>query len=246
MREEIAVQNLKEIKEVFDRAGIKFWLDHGTLLGAVRDGKIIEWDTDIDLKTWYDNVDKIISVFPELGKKGFNVFLDFYFYKHSSIGIEKPGCNISVSLLRVSSDNAWTVGPSGDNLITKYVMPNLINVLSQRVCAAKPKGNLVAKVLKYCSSLLPLILKRCLCSMAWSIWKRSGGKYVAVVFPKHYFEKLETIEFYGMKFSIPSEVEKFLAYIYGTDWKTPKKEWDPAREDGTMIYPVEIGRFIKS
>ena len=40
-REKLSVKDLKEVKEVFDSLDIKFWLDWGTLLGAVRDGKII-------------------------------------------------------------------------------------------------------------------------------------------------------------------------------------------------------------
>jgi len=43
------VETLKEIKHILDDVGVKYWLDFGTLLGAVRDGKFIPWDTDIDL-----------------------------------------------------------------------------------------------------------------------------------------------------------------------------------------------------
>jgi phosphorylcholine metabolism protein LicD len=55
MNEELAVKNLKEVKEIFDRAGVKYWLDSGTLLGAMRDGKIIEWGHDIDLGAMEDS-----------------------------------------------------------------------------------------------------------------------------------------------------------------------------------------------
>lgn len=245
MREEIAVQSLREVKEVFDKAGIKFWLDHGTLLGAVRDGKIIEWDTDIDLGAAYDNIDKIISVFPELEKRGFNVFLDFCYDKHSVLHITRFDCNASVLLFRVIDDNAWAIDLTGENLITKFLIPNLIIMLSQRAYA-KPQGIFVGKVLKYYLSLLPPALKRYFCDMAWSVWERCGGKYAAIAVPKRYVEKLETIEFYGMKFNIPSEAEKYLEYIYGTNWRIPKKEWDTPKNDGSFIYPVEVGRFVKS
>ena len=48
MEVEIGVNNLRIVKEILDESGIDYWLDHGTLLGAFRDGKIIEWDRDID------------------------------------------------------------------------------------------------------------------------------------------------------------------------------------------------------
>ncbi|GAH36594.1 unnamed protein product, partial [marine sediment metagenome] len=47
MDEKIAIDTLKCVKNVLDNYGIEFWLDTGTLLGAVREGKIIPWDSDI-------------------------------------------------------------------------------------------------------------------------------------------------------------------------------------------------------
>lgn len=35
MRVEVAVENLREIKEIPDRNNVYYWLDFGTLLGAV-------------------------------------------------------------------------------------------------------------------------------------------------------------------------------------------------------------------
>lgn len=52
---------LREAKRVVDKHGVEFWLDSGTLLGAVRDGKIIPWEHDIDLATWYTNSWRIVS-----------------------------------------------------------------------------------------------------------------------------------------------------------------------------------------
>jgi len=59
--EKAAVEALKEVKEVLDEYNIEFWLDLGTLLGAVRSGKFIPWDHDIDLDVWYKECTKIES-----------------------------------------------------------------------------------------------------------------------------------------------------------------------------------------
>tara|TARA_B110000305_G_scaffold108588_1_gene122199 strand:+ start:8315 stop:8992 length:678 start_codon:yes stop_codon:yes gene_type:complete len=40
---------LKTATLAFDEIGLFFWLEFGTLLGVVRDGKLIEHDTDIDV-----------------------------------------------------------------------------------------------------------------------------------------------------------------------------------------------------
>lgn len=70
-KEEIHIENLREIKEIFDKFNIKFWLDWGTLLGAVREGKIIEWDHDVDLGLMAEDLKRNISVFSEIKKRGF-------------------------------------------------------------------------------------------------------------------------------------------------------------------------------
>lgn len=41
MRQDLAVKNLRDIKEILDRVGDIYWLDGGTLPGAIRDGKLI-------------------------------------------------------------------------------------------------------------------------------------------------------------------------------------------------------------
>ena len=57
------------------------------------------------------------------------------------------------------------------------------------------------------------------------ILRKIALEYYLVVIPKHHFEKLETVDFYGIKFTIPSDVENYLECRYGKDWRIPKKEW---------------------
>lgn len=43
------ITDLETIKQVFDKYGVKFYVVYGALLGAYRDGKLIDHDDDIDL-----------------------------------------------------------------------------------------------------------------------------------------------------------------------------------------------------
>ena len=82
MKEELAIENLKEIKEVFDKFDVEYWLDLGTLLGAVRDGKIIPWDDDIDIGVREQSWERILPLVSEFRKRRFHVEVeDWKLYK---------------------------------------------------------------------------------------------------------------------------------------------------------------------
>ena len=62
------------MKEVFDRWGIEFWIDQGTLLGAVRDNTFLAWDDDIDLGVWKADLDATPQIWKDFRTSGFLVF----------------------------------------------------------------------------------------------------------------------------------------------------------------------------
>ncbi len=85
---------LSRADQAFKEAGVFYWLEFGTLLGVVRDGKLIEHDTDIDvgvfLKDYSPDIEK------SLIKHGFR--------KSRQLKIENYGLEESYELHGVSFD----------------------------------------------------------------------------------------------------------------------------------------------
>ncbi len=55
---------LCELDRICQKYGIQYYLGQGTLLGAVRHGGFIPWDDDIDVILSYDELQKLMKVFP--------------------------------------------------------------------------------------------------------------------------------------------------------------------------------------
>lgn len=67
-------QNLKEnlsyTCNLLKENGIKYWLDYGTLLGAVRDKNLIPYDTDTDISILAEDVDKLVALTSKIAADG--------------------------------------------------------------------------------------------------------------------------------------------------------------------------------
>lgn len=233
MKEDVAIENLKQVKNVLDKYNIEYWLDIGTLLGAVRDGKFISWDHDIDLGTWQDNTSKICQAFKQFRNKGFNVHFSRYV-----IRLKKRDCPLSIIMYQLENDYAKIHWGTYD---TTRWLSKVINILFWAVLSSH-YANVSCNIASNIKDIVTLILCRlcrimpiCLKEWAKKIEYKWGSKFVWIV-PADYFAYLSTIKFYEMEFKIPARTEEYLLYRYGKDWRVSKKDWVTERDDGAVFY----------
>ena len=221
-----AVQLLAETKKIFDRHNFEYWLDAGTLLGAVRHGKFIPWDKDIDLGTWCENIPKLRSISHELRNRGFEVFLDEY--GHEFI-VKNKKCKLEFFLYRLINKKAtWTLF-----IPQNWVGANLASLrfrLSANVdpCNSKDKICLkenLKRPITRAIRMLPASARKTLARICFLLYEKIGSHRFLYRIPAEHFTDLSKIKFYGMKFKLPSNVNRYLTLRYGERWHIPDRNW---------------------
>lgn len=218
-KEQKWVSALREIKTFLDNASVKYWLNFGTLLGAVREGKMIAWDGDIDLSMPLSEVDKILKIVPEISKNGWRVDLSdhcIYFWK------KDEGVVIGIAIYRFYEDKAWVFWLHKDpkfNAITKYFYRIADRIKYRKYHRRIPF--LEQLLYNFTPSFLDDFIRRMFFKISFSL----GRKDTALIFPSDMINNLDQINFYGMTFNIPSRVEKYLSLAYDADWRRPDPNW---------------------
>ena len=99
------VDILREITTLCDRHNIPYWLDSGTLLGAVRHGGFIPWDDDADITMTRSDFAKLVAALgvtaPEYFVKG-RIKKQFYKVDDDQVWVDIFICDYIVSSSKCS------------------------------------------------------------------------------------------------------------------------------------------------
>jgi len=230
--EEKSIETLGKIKKIFDKHNIEYWLDEGTLLGAVREKKIIKWDHDIDLGAWVTTIPKIIPLFDEIRKEGIEV--GFHEGK-KHIKFLSKGYEIDINPYHLKNKKAtrtWykhnKIGQILDYLIWTLNLKNA----KMRISDAPYS---ITKIIAIIGKKLPKSINNKVTKIMFKIYEKVGCTFVPTAAPSYFFTELSSLKFYNMSFKVPKKTEEYLEYKYGKDWKTPKRDYIYTTDDKSIV-----------
>ena len=68
-----ALKLLERIITCLDNNNVNYWLEGGTLLGVVRENRLLPWDNDMDISVKETEYEKLIACIPQIKKLGYRV-----------------------------------------------------------------------------------------------------------------------------------------------------------------------------
>ena len=238
---------LKEVRDVLNEENVEFWLNFGCLLGAVRDGKFISYDNDIEINAWKHKVteQQMRNVSRKLCQRGFNVY---YSTLTDYISIRKNNIPIGFSTYRLDGNNAVRphepVEEHGFNTSIARFFYNVSEVFARnRVGKINTETILgMRRLLIFLAvavtSLVPNKLRRKFAILFRIISMKIKKGYGQTSIPARFYLELRDLTFYGEMFKVPQNTEEYLEFVYGPDWRTPMRNWnfhDPDKKSITSI-----------
>ena len=126
------IEDFFKFLDIIESKDIVYWLDYGTLLGAIREGKRIVWDDEFDISFWNEDLTKILSLLPKFENLGFRIeYLDGTHYhesmKYSNIKLKSNRSFVGIFTIDLHfyiRDSGYALRPYGS-------IPN--NFFTQRI-----------------------------------------------------------------------------------------------------------------
>lgn len=228
--EKFSKECILNVTQLLDSSGVKWWIDHGTLLGIIRDGNFIEWDSDIDLGAICQDEYGINKLKKELEKK----------YRYVSFN---PLTNaISIRFFDEINNQYWTIDIVFYNISGEMAVKYYADTI-------KTKGRILGRMLTVlCGDLAPvsnnkiinlfLVIINCAYKISPDLISMRAANFISNLTPKRkneidafFFEKIEKKTTRYGELCCPVQAEKYLERRYGPDWMTPRRDWNFLLDD---------------
>ncbi len=237
--QDLLLNLLKIIDEICRENNLKYWIDGGTLLGAVRNSKFIAWDDDIDICLLSDDYQKLLDILNSKYNLDENIFVfnNYRPYEHwssyladSSI-LKKQNLPYKIDILSVKSipntEAALKIDKSIINFAAyffrgkfKYEDVNMdihTDIFLNKTPVFKQRSHYVTYLNNYVKTLNSKNEAHLYSYPFNDIYIKRERDYYTYddLFP------IQEMDFEGMKVMAPNNPNSYLSNLYGENFMTP-------------------------
>tara|TARA_Y100000816_G_scaffold128440_1_gene90490 strand:+ start:438 stop:1130 length:693 start_codon:yes stop_codon:yes gene_type:complete len=208
-------QNLHLLINTLEENKIRYWVCHGTLLGIVRDKKLISWDHDIDIGVIESNINrKVLPLI--LKKKGFKQIKKTFLQNDGMMKfVKKGGREVDINFYRINKKNKTV-------FVKWYIPRNFFMKIIDALSFAKSyrgKSHKLINIFAFSEKFF-LFIKKILVENGF-FYSHAGYSHNI----KYAFQ-LKRYYFFGLKLSIPKDYNDYLKDLYGSNWRIPMKKYN--------------------
>jgi hypothetical protein len=216
--------NFINVCTLLDKHKINYWICHGTLLGIVREQRLLPWDHDIDFAVWAHENEK------EYIKK--IMTSDGYVQELMSVDMDclhfyGEGKKIDISFYKVNDGIAsvkWASPPG--SRVKKLAVFFLTNVIDGSQSVSGVRNPVKRAVLMFAKLLGGIVRNFSTVKMKENLVTitRKMMVYTGYSYPIELLE-IARVNYKGYNIPIPLESDDCLEMTYGKEWKTPNKNY---------------------
>ena len=218
--------NFRETINILKENSVAYWLCQGTLLGVIRDKKLIPWDHDIDLALWNGSISKE-RIKEIMLAKNF-ILKDKFLDQDDQLTFTKTGGReVDFNFYEVLTNSNYEKIAFVDWKIPRNKTCKLIEALA---AANIYEGNFKS-IIKIFSFSQPIFLRLKIILIKKNLFYQSAG----YSHPVRLVDEIIDMRFKDLEIKVPKKFDEYLKYIYGDNWIVPKKKFNWIKDSPSTI-----------
>jgi len=228
------VRRLRIVADALGEAGVHWWVDHGTLLGLVRDGGFLPWDDDLDVSFNRAEHARVVRA-----------LLEHKPALRARMIVTGRGVKLVPHAANERTHDISSYAREGADVVKHFVRFRRGHEGRSRPWREWLHGPFDAldRALQALDAWLwdgdrrwPTPIGRALVALVgWpAVMRERAGTHEVSRVPAELLERHEHRAWFDMGVPIPADVERYLRYRYGADWQVPRRTWTWWDDDRTV------------